>query len=120
MLEELIYGSLLERATLLAYLLAGLLFIAALASLSRHETAERGNRLGVMGMGLALLATISLAASNASEENRVLTLSLIIGAMAVGGIIGMVMAKRVEMTGMPPAHCYAALFCGSGRCAGWF
>lgn len=101
MLEELIYGSLLERATLLAYLLAGLLFIAALASLSRHETAERGNRLGVMGMGLALLATISLAASNASEENRVLTLSLIIGAMAVGGIIGMVMVKRVEMTGMP-------------------
>lgn len=101
MLEELIYGSLLERATLLAYLLAGLLFIAALASLSRHETAERGNRLGVMGMALALLATISLAVSNASEENRVLTLSLIIGAMAVGGIIGMIMAKRVEMTGMP-------------------
>ena len=44
-----------------AYILAGLLFILALAGLSKHETARRGNRFGMAGMAIALLATVLAA-----------------------------------------------------------
>ena len=44
-----------------AYLLAALLFILALAGLSKQETAKRGNYLGILGMAIALVATIALA-----------------------------------------------------------
>lgn len=101
MFDDLIYGTLLQRGTVLAYLIAGLLFIAALASLSKHETAERGNRLGVVGMGIALVATITLAVQSDTGRGQATTLLLILLAMGVGGVIGMVMAKRVEMTEMP-------------------
>jgi len=43
-----------------AYILAALLFILALAGLSKHETARRGNQFGMAGMGLALVATLLL------------------------------------------------------------
>ena len=44
-----------------AYIVAGLLFILALAGLSKHETARAGNRFGVVGMGIALVITILAA-----------------------------------------------------------
>ena len=47
-----------------AYIIAGVLFIFALAGLSKHETAKRGNQFGMAGMGLALIATLVLAARN--------------------------------------------------------
>lgn len=100
-MQELMTSALLERGTLLAYLVAGLLFIMALASLSQHETAERGNRVGIVGMGIALVATIVLAVSSDPGRGPLVTFILIAVAMGIGGVIGMMMAKRVEMTGMP-------------------
>jgi NAD(P) transhydrogenase subunit beta len=92
-----------------AYIVAGLLFIMALAGLSKHETAPAGNRYGVIGMTVALVITISAAvlgvetASGVVEkEGTGLTgFALILAAMAIGGAIGIWRARVVEMTGMP-------------------
>jgi NAD(P) transhydrogenase subunit beta len=87
-----------------AYIIAGLLFVAALAGLSKHETAKRGNRAGMVGMGIALVATIILAAQKAEltdQRNFAVTLLMILVTMAAGGVIGAWRARTVEMTGMP-------------------
>ena len=85
-----------------AYIIAGVLFIFALAGLSKHETAKRGNQFGMAGMGLALSATLVLAARNTEllENQRPLavTLGLTVVAMAIGGVIGAWRARTVEMT----------------------
>jgi NAD(P) transhydrogenase subunit beta len=92
-----------------AYIVAGLLFILALAGLSKHETAPAGNRYGIVGMTVALVITILAAVlgvetANGAVETDGTGLSgfgLILAAMAIGGAIGIWRAKRVEMTGMP-------------------
>ncbi len=87
-----------------AYIVAAILFIAALAGLSKHETARRGNAFGMSGMGLALVATLVLAARNSQYGDQrplALTLVMIVVAMAVGAAIGAWRARTVEMTGMP-------------------
>ncbi|MFC6154973.1 Re/Si-specific NAD(P)(+) transhydrogenase subunit beta [Nocardioides yefusunii] len=87
-----------------AYVVAGICFIAALAGLSKHETAKRGNQAGIVGMTIALVATILLALQNAEfgfGHGVGLTLALILVPIAVGGAIGARKAKTVEMTGMP-------------------
>ncbi len=87
-----------------AYIVAAILFIAALAGLSKHETARRGNTFGMAGMALALGATLVLAARNSQYgDQRPLTVTLVlIGvAMAIGAVIGAWRARTVEMTGMP-------------------
>ena len=88
-----------------AYIIAGVLFIFALAGLSKHETAKRGNIFGMTGMALALIATLVLAARNAATEPDqrpiAVTLGLIVIAMAIGGSIGAWRARTVEMTQMP-------------------
>ncbi|HAR79722.1 MAG TPA: Re/Si-specific NAD(P)(+) transhydrogenase subunit beta [Succinivibrionaceae bacterium] len=80
--------------THMAYILAALLFIMALAGLSKQETAKLGCTSGIAGMCIALLATFS----------RVDTVSgfiFIIIAMVIGACIGIYVAKRVAMTQMP-------------------
>jgi NAD/NADP transhydrogenase beta subunit len=95
-----------------AYIVAGLLFILALAGLSRHETARAGNRYGVIGMGIALVITVLAAVGGIDAAplgkggpdragSGALGLGLIVAAMAIGAAIGIWRAKRVEMTGMP-------------------
>jgi NAD(P) transhydrogenase subunit beta len=91
-----------------AYIIAAVLFIAALAGLSKHESAKRGNLAGMAGMGLALLATLVLAARQAelpdpAEHWRGLgsTLAVILAAMLIGALIGAWRARTVQMTGMP-------------------
>ncbi len=92
-----------------AYIVAGLMFILALAGLSKHETAPAGNRYGIIGMTIALIITVSAAvlgvevANGAVEtEGTGLTgLGLIVVAMTIGGAIGIWKARKVEMTGMP-------------------
>src|SRR5215218_5436214 len=80
-----------------AYVVAALLFIMSLAGLSKHETARDGNVLGMVGMGIALAATLWLALGHAPWSAWVL-----IGlAMVAGATIGIARARRVEMTGMP-------------------
>jgi proton-translocating NAD(P)+ transhydrogenase subunit beta len=81
-----------------AYIVAALLFIRALAGLSRHETARAGNGFGILGMSIALVATVVLAA-----HDRINTLGvvLLIVAVLTGAAIGLYRARVVEMTGMP-------------------
>ncbi|MGW4161124.1 Re/Si-specific NAD(P)(+) transhydrogenase subunit beta [Streptomyces sp. NPDC004788] len=81
-----------------AYLVATLLFILALAGLSKHESARLGNAFGMLGMGVALVATIVLAADGDIDAAG---LGLMLLAMLIGALIGLQRARGVEMTGMP-------------------
>lgn len=76
-----------------AYIIAAIFFILALAGLSKQETAKNGNMFGMIGMAIALIATIF------SED--VNGLIWIIIAMLGGAIVGIYKAKKVEMTQMP-------------------
>lgn len=76
-----------------AYIVAAAFFIASLAGLSQQETARRGNWLGILGMTIALLATIAGVSMDAM-------LPLLI-ALAIGAAIGLRLALKVEMTQMP-------------------
>ena len=75
-----------------AYIVAALLFIMALAGLSKHETAKTGNAYGVTGMVIAIVATVGLALKAAALKGALgipVTLVLIIVAMAIGlGVLG--------------------------------
>jgi NAD(P) transhydrogenase subunit beta len=95
-----------DKITNLAYIVAALLFILALAGLAKQQTASRGNRFGMAGMTIALIATIVkavVASENDPESYRgaVVTLLLIAVAMLIGAAIGIPRARKVEMTGMP-------------------
>ncbi len=91
-----------SAAATAAYVVAALLFILSLAGLSKQQTARRGNRFGIAGMVLALAATGLLVVLGLLEqENGLLGLALLGGAVVVGGAIGLWRAARVEMTGMP-------------------
>ena len=92
--------SLLTSFETLAYLFAGLLFILALANLSKQKTALRGNSLGIAGMTLALVAVI-LVSVLAHAENPVMALVLIVVALLIGAAIGTWKARSVQMTEMP-------------------
>jgi NAD(P) transhydrogenase subunit beta len=80
-----------------AYIVAAILFILSLAGLSKHETAKDGNVLGIIGMTLALVATLWLALRGSGAANW----GLIVVAVAIGAVIGIWRARIVEMTGMP-------------------
>ncbi|MDR0849747.1 MAG: Re/Si-specific NAD(P)(+) transhydrogenase subunit beta [Propionibacteriaceae bacterium] len=90
-----------------AYIIAGLCFILALAGLSKHETAKRGNLFGMIGMGLALvfiiLATVLKTTTDGVESSGGPSWAIIaiLAAMAVGAAFGVWKALKVEMTGMP-------------------
>ena len=87
-----------------AYVVSALLFIMALAGLSKHETAKTGNAYGVTGMVIAILATIGLALKGAAVEGALgvpAALVLIVVAMSIGAAIGLWRARSVEMTQMP-------------------
>ncbi len=77
-----------------SYIIATILFILALGGLSNQETARRGNWYGIIGMAIALIATV---AGPRVQENY----SLLIVALLVGGTVGLILARRVQMTQMP-------------------
>ncbi|NRD73725.1 Re/Si-specific NAD(P)(+) transhydrogenase subunit beta [Shewanella sp. VB17] len=77
-----------------AYLVAAVLFIFSLAGLSKQETAQRGNILGIIGMAIAIVATL---ASTQIEGNS----WIVTCAMLIGAAIGVRLALKVEMTEMP-------------------
>jgi len=88
-----------------SYLGATILFILSLGGLSNPETARRGNWYGIIGMTIAVLATIfgSRAILGGGEE-PIVTVSgyaWLVGAMAVGATIGLIAAAKVRMTQMP-------------------
>lgn len=82
------------------YVVAAVLFVLSLAGLSRQESARRGNVLGMVGMALALLATVVLAV-DVSERSPLVTLVLIALVFAIGATVGTWRARTVEMTQMP-------------------
>ncbi|MDX1516287.1 MAG: Re/Si-specific NAD(P)(+) transhydrogenase subunit beta [Woeseiaceae bacterium] len=75
------------------YIAATILFILALGGLSHQETARRGNWYGISGMAIALVATIL----GVVTQHYVILLV----ALLIGGSIGIVLARRVQMTQMP-------------------
>jgi NAD(P) transhydrogenase subunit beta len=77
----------------LAYLVAGVLFIMALRGLSSPATSRSGNRYGMIGMTIAMVTTL--------VTHGLASLPEIAGAIAVGGGIGFVTARRIKMTDMP-------------------
>lgn len=91
----------IERGSTLAYLLAAACFILALTGLSQHDSARRGNWLGIFGMVNAMGATIVLALNSAPARGVLVTALLIAVALLIGAVIGTYAARRVEMTGMP-------------------
>lgn len=84
----------------LAYIAAALLFILALAGLSKQKTAQRGNTMGAIGMGIALFVTLIIVAFSA-EGSSALAVVLMLAALAIGAIIGIYKARNVQMTQMP-------------------
>ena len=88
----------LETTATAAYVVAALLFVLSLAGLSKHETSRAGISFGIVGMAIALIATIALAVNHQIEP---LGLGLLVVAMAIGAVIGLWRARIVEMTGMP-------------------
>ena len=81
----------------LGYLLSAVLFIVGLKYLGSPRTAVRGNQLGALGMLIAVVVTV--AAEWGGEG--IIGWSLIGIGLGSGALIGFVMAKKVEMTGMP-------------------
>ena len=75
-----------------SYIGATVLFILALGGLSSPETARRGNLYAMIGMAIALVATIAGVTGN---------VEILMVALLVGGSIGLVLARRVQMTQMP-------------------
>lgn len=94
-------ATVVDRLTVLAYLVAAVLFIVALSGLSKHETAQHGNLAGIVGMAIALVATVAVALTSDPGRGVWVTALLIALAMIIGAAIGTTLARRVEMTGMP-------------------
>jgi NAD(P) transhydrogenase subunit beta len=84
----------------LLYLVASICFIQALKGLSHPTTSIRGNLFGMIGMAIAVLTTVGLI-SKLANTSLTSGLMYVLGGLVVGGGIGAVMAKRVEMTKMP-------------------
>jgi NAD(P) transhydrogenase subunit beta len=80
----------------LLYLVSGVLFILALNGLSSPKSSRRGNMFGMVGMGIAIVTTLLVAAPSDWES-----WALIIGGIGIGGGIGAYMARTVKMTDMP-------------------
>jgi NAD(P) transhydrogenase subunit beta len=78
-----------------AYLGAIILFILSLGGLSNPETARRGNLFGIVGMTIAVLATVL------GPRVTPAGIPWIVGALVAGGAIGLIAAKKVQMTQMP-------------------
>ena len=90
----------------LAYLASAVLFILGIKRLSHPETAAGGNRLAAIGMLLAVIATLL--------DRAILDFTWIVAGLAVGGLVGVVMARTVKMTAMPEM---VAVFNGFGGAA---
>ena len=82
-----------EGITTVAYIGASILFILSLGGLSNQETARRGNIYGIIGMVIAVLATIL--------ATQIDDYTVLLGAVVIGGVLGVLAASKVEMTQMP-------------------
>ncbi len=85
----------------LAWLVAAVCFILSLGGLSQHETARRGNILGIIGMALAIFAAFFSIAQDPENTVTVAGQIFLVLALAIGGVCGGFIASRVKMEGMP-------------------
>ncbi len=81
-----------------AYVISGIFFIMALRGLSSPESSRRGNIFGMLGMLIAVLATL-LSVNFFIKE--IFTISLVLIAILIGGTFGSIIARKIEMTAMP-------------------
>ena len=79
------------------YLLAGVCFIMSLRGLSSPETARRGNVIGMLGMAVAIITTVWVAAKLADGVSLLTALVVGLG----GGAVGAMVALRIQMTALP-------------------
>jgi len=93
---------------LLAYLVAGVLFILSLRGLSSPYSARMGNRQGIAGMGIAVLTTMATLAPIPQghwwprpTQADLIVLAKVLGAIGIGAAIGLTAARRIKMTDMP-------------------
>ncbi|ABO58578.1 Re/Si-specific NAD(P)(+) transhydrogenase subunit beta [Burkholderia vietnamiensis] len=84
-----------SNLTTVSYIGAAILFILSLGGLANPETARRGNLLGMIGMLIAVLATVAGPRVSAAG------IPYVIAALVVGGAVGLYAAKKVQMTQMP-------------------
>jgi NAD(P) transhydrogenase subunit beta len=92
-----------ESMAMLLYLVAAIFFILALRGLSSPHTARSGNMFGIVGMGLAIITTLTVG------QNLIPMLIAI--PIILGASIGILPAKKVQMTKMPELVALNALFC---------
>ena len=78
---------------LIAYLISGVCFILALRGLSSPASSQRGNRAGMIGMAIAVVTTLAV-----HEIGSVLEIA---AAIAIGGAVGLITARKIQMTAMP-------------------
>jgi len=104
----------MEAILTIIYLVASVTFILGLKMLSHPETARKGNLVAAGGMTLAIFGTIFLYQDPLSQE-RLHNYGWIFGGLVIGGIIGVMAAKKVRMTAMPEM---VSMFNGmGGACA---
>ncbi len=85
----------------LLYLVASICFIQALKGLSHPTTSRRGNVFGMVGMAIAMITTAALIISLARDGAGAMGLGRIVLGLLVGGSLGTLLARKVEMTKMP-------------------
>ncbi|MGN6692489.1 MAG: NAD(P)(+) transhydrogenase (Re/Si-specific) subunit beta, partial [Sphingopyxis sp.] len=102
------HGAAVNPWAAIAYLVSGVLFILALRGLSSPATAQSGNRFGMAGMTIAVVTTLLTHApwkagdaTNSYAGIDAVALAEILGAIAIGAVIGIVMARKIAMTAMP-------------------
>lgn len=102
-MNELLTGAFGDSIVNISYLFASILFLQGLKGMTHPRTAVRGNGMAALGMLVAVGVTLL--------DQRVLSFELIIAGVAVGSLIGALLAARVQMTEMPQL---VALFNGFG------
>ena len=85
-----------ENLSSLLYLVSGVFFILALRGLSSPETSRQGNYFGMIGMAVAVVTTLFLI-----DEKSFESYGIIVSGVAIGGVIGALIARNIAMTAMP-------------------
>ncbi|MBC8319149.1 MAG: NAD(P)(+) transhydrogenase (Re/Si-specific) subunit beta [Bacteroidetes bacterium] len=85
----------------ISYLLAAVFFVIGLKLMSHPESARKGNFYAAGGMGLAMVTTLFLHRDASGAHIGMINIVVIVVAIAVGGIFGTIVARRVKMTAMP-------------------
>ncbi len=112
-MQTLDYGAILD----FSYLISAILFIVGLKGLSHPEKAKKGNLTAAAGIVLAMITTIILHKNPNGDGIAVENMILIVAVVAVGTVLGTLMARRVQMTAMPEL---VSLFNATGGAASMF